>query len=88
MADAKDDFFQVVSVQWTQLFLLELCDEKFFISKDIWSYIDGTSVKPTSKRDEAKYTKKLKKNEILVIQKLLHWLIIMLNYYKCATNKI
>lgn len=39
--------------------LLELCNEKFLKGKRMWSYVDGTSVKPTEKKDEANYAKEL-----------------------------
>jgi plasmid maintenance system antidote protein VapI len=61
MASDKDDSLQSISVQlngenysyWSYVM------KNFFIGKDMWGYIDGTSVKPTNIMD-AKYAETLK----------------------------
>jgi len=57
MVGDKDDSLQSISVQlngenysyWSYVM------KKFMIGKDMWSYIDGTYVKPTDKKDVNKY---------------------------------
>ncbi|KAK2397651.1 hypothetical protein QL285_059206 [Trifolium repens] len=62
MANDKDDSLQSISVQlngenypyWSYVM------KNFLIGKDMWSYIDGTSVKPTDKKDADKYAEAFK----------------------------
>ncbi|XP_045795561.1 uncharacterized protein LOC123890064 [Trifolium pratense] len=61
MASDKDDSLQSISVQlkgpnypyWSYVM------RNFLKGKRVWSYVDETSVKPTDKKDEAKYAKEL-----------------------------
>jgi hypothetical protein len=62
MANEKDDSLHSISVQlngenylyWSYVM------KNFLIGKDMWSYIDGTSMKPTDKKDADKYAEILK----------------------------
>ncbi|XP_058733209.1 uncharacterized mitochondrial protein AtMg00810-like [Vicia villosa] len=61
MSNDKDDSLQSASVQligenysyWSYVM------RNFLKGKRMWNYVDGTSVKPTDKKDEAKYAKDL-----------------------------
>ncbi|KAK2387439.1 hypothetical protein QL285_061222 [Trifolium repens] len=61
MASDKDDSLQSISVQlngenysyWSYVM------KKILKGKKMWSYVDGTSVKPTDKKDETEYAKQL-----------------------------
>jgi hypothetical protein len=61
MASDKDDSLQSISVQlngenypyWSYVM------KNFLKGKKMWIYVDGTSVKPTDKKDETEYAKQL-----------------------------
>lgn len=60
MVSEKDDYLQFVSVQINgqYYYYWSYVMENFLKGKRMWSYVDGTSVEPTDKKDEATYAKK------------------------------
>ncbi|GAU48472.1 hypothetical protein TSUD_405650 [Trifolium subterraneum] len=75
MASDKDDSLQPISVQlkgenypyWSYVM------RNFLKRQKVWSYVDGTLVKPTDKKDEAKYATELETWDVSN-SKILTWI--------------
>jgi hypothetical protein len=71
MASDKDDSLKSFSVQVNgeNYFYWNYVMKNFLKGKKMWSYVDRTLVKPTDKKDEAKYATELETYDTrLIIQ--------------------